>query len=707
MTDNKSFSDQKSERDISRLWPIVLATLSVIITLIITYSHYLSGEERNRLHFDSLVSKVQVELENRYFLYEQSLRGGLGVFSASAVVRRNEWKKYVNALNIESNLPGISGVGYIDYILDKDLNSFLEQARSDDYPNFRNHPNTFYPDKFIIRFIEPVENNRAAVGLDIGFEANRRTAAERARDLAVPAITKRIQLVQDQEKKAGFLLLLPVYEGNKIPATLKQKRESFQGWVYAPFIGDNFLRGLTDYVDNQIVFTVYDGKRAVEDALIYDGKDNRADGGAFSKRTRIKIAGHIWTVDWSTTPLFVPPADGVMSLIILIMGLMFSAFLWVILTILVQQKSLIANEVERQTSRLEASEAKISAIVESTFDGMITIDGNGVVETYNKACEEIFGYSAKEVIGKNVKMLMPEPYYSAHDGYLKRYNEMSQKRIIGTSREVEGRRKNGTVFPMDLSVSEVRIRGRRLYSGVVRDITERKKAERELIDANTELEEFSYRTSHDLRSPLVSSISLLSVAQDALDKDNKDLAIASLDHVQTSLGTLEQLVKDILELTRTKNVEEEEQEVDTAQIINDSLYKFEYMDNFKRLKIVKNFKFEGPLTTKKMRFVLIVENLISNAIKYQDLDKEESVIEITTRQEEGTFILNVTDNGIGIPKDQRENLFQMFKRFHPKVSFGSGLGLYMMKKSADALNAELKYKDAKKGTSFTLSVPLN
>lgn len=292
-----------------------------------------------------------------------------------------------------------------------------------------------------------------------------------------------------------------------------------------------------------------------------------------------------------------------------------------------------------------------------------------------------------------------------HDGYLKNYRDTAEKKIIGLDREVEGQHKDGRVFPISLSVSEVPIKGRKLYSGIIRDISDRKAAEEEIKQAIAELEEFAYRTSHDLRSPLVSSIGLLGIAEKALHADEKDRALASLTHTQKSLRKLEELVKDILMLTHTKNVEEEEA-LNFEGIINDTLDKFRHMDHFERLDIQQDLRFSGTLSTKKSRIVLIVENLISNAIKYQDLEKDSSFIVLATYKDHDNFIFEVRDNGLGVPENQHNNLFQMFKRFHPKTSFGSGLGLYMMKKSATILGAHIYFEDTGDGSVFKLEIPL-
>ena len=349
---------------------------------------------------------------------------------------------------------------------------------------------------------------------------------------------------------------------------------------------------------------------------------------------------------------------------------------------------------------------RMQAIMDNTVDGLITIDEKGTIESFNTACTRIFGYTSNEVLGKNVKILMPEPYRGEHDTYLNNYKKTGEKKIMGTGREVLGLKKDGSTFPLDLSVSEVYVHGRKIYSGIVRDITERKQAEDALVEANAELEEFAYRTSHDLKSPLVSSIALLDVTETSIKSNNIDNALHSITLIQESLKKLQKLVEDILALTRTKKEIVAPQAVDVLELINTTLEQLSYMDNFKRINVEKNFDFNGTLITQTARFRHIIQNLISNAIKYQDLEKNKSFLMISTSEEDSKFILKIEDNGIGIPPDKREDMFEMFQRFHPRISFGSGLGLYMVKKSADLLKGEISYLDTGDGSLFTLTLPL-
>ena len=163
------------------------------------------------------------------------------------------------------------------------------------------------------------------------------------------------------------------------------------------------------------------------------------------------------------------------------------------------------KEAERA---LEKERGLLKAVVETAVDGIITIDEKGTIITANPATKEIFGYTLGELIGKNVKILMPSPYHEQHDGYLQNYHETGMRKIIGIGREVQGKRKNGEVFPLELAVSETITPDGRIFTGLVRDITERKKAQEALlakeaaVRANEAKNEFLSRMSHELRTPL-------------------------------------------------------------------------------------------------------------------------------------------------------------------------------------------------------------
>ena len=173
----------------------------------------------------------------------------------------------------------------------------------------------------------------------------------------------------------------------------------------------------------------------------------------------------------------------------------------------------MVDEVKVGAKALKESEARVTAVLNHTVDGIIVIDERGIVETFNPAAEKTFGYAASEVIGQNISMLTAEPDRSQHDEYIKRYLRTREAKIIGVGREVTGLRKDGSTFPLDLAISEVFIGKRRLFTGVTRDITKRKKMEKQLEVHTVSLEKMVEERTH----ALIESLDVAERAKNRID----------------------------------------------------------------------------------------------------------------------------------------------------------------------------------------------
>gem|GEM_PF-1839518 len=249
--------------------------------------------------------------------------------------------------------------------------------------------------------------------------------------------------------------------------------------------------------------------------------------------------------------------------------------------------------------------------------------------------------------------------------------------------------------------------GNAFILGIARDITDIKRAESALKHAYRELEEFAYRTSNDLRSPLISSQKMLGAIQEELQSGKINKAIQYAGTVKESMDMLHNRVGDILKLARFNDKQEPPTSIDFPLILQVNLSKLDGMENAERLSFKKHFGHRQNMTQSLANVELILENLLTNAIKYQDTHKDESFVKITTMNDDKWFVFEIEDNGIGIPKEAQPKLFAMFKRFHPTVAFGSGIGLYMVKKAALKMHGDITYEHLEQGSRFVVRLPLN
>jgi len=241
-----------------------------------------------------------------------------------------------------------------------------------------------------------------------------------------------------------------------------------------------------------------------------------------------------------------------------------------------------------------------------------------------------------------------------------------------------------------------------IFHPMVRSVT---KNIHELEVANTELTEFSYRISHDLRAPIVSSAGLVEVAANAVKNGQKPIATGALEHIKSSMVKLDSLIDDILNLTKLKLSDVEAEQVDCETLIDESMQKFASLSKDTKIDFQISVELEKSIRTKKLFLQQTLENLVSNSIKYADPSEKKSFIKILMRRDGGQIELSVTDNGLGIPKEFQSRLFEMFQRFHPEKSFGSGLGLYLVSQNARALDGQIKYEPTQNGSKFTLTFP--
>lgn len=463
--------------------------LAGLIITALSWRYTLRVVEGNRKQdFELYTVQAEDVLKRRIQAMSEVLQGVQSAFYLQPRLSRSEFRRMVYRNGFIDRYPGIQVAGFIQVVTPAQKATYEESVRTDrsidptGYRQFSIRPPGDRSEYFPITYVAPMNGNEKAFGFDIGSEPVRRSAMEMARDSGQQAATGGITLVQEKETQTGFLLMAPLYSYGMPIQTVEQRRQAFQGLVFLGLrVGETVHKAFSGrFLDrmNLQIFGVPRPGEVVGKQVLFDSRQESRVQQADSRLNReslLDVGGRQWRLVFSDQRSDFG-TEQALPWLVMFSGTAISLLLaWLVLTMANSQRRSVAL-AEQMTRQLRDSELRSRAVLDNVLDGIITINERGVVESFNKAAERIFGYAAAEVIGNNVKMLMPEPYHGQHDGYLFNYVSTGKKRIIGIGREVIGLRKEGSAFPMDLSISEMQVDGQRIFTGVVRDISQRRAA---------------------------------------------------------------------------------------------------------------------------------------------------------------------------------------------------------------------------------------
>jgi PAS domain S-box-containing protein len=387
--------------------------------------------------------------------------------------------------------------------------------------------------------------------------------------------------------------------------------------------------------------------------------------------------------------------------------------------------------------------ALLHALVHNAIDGIITIDEFGTVESINPSACKLFAYSEQEVLGNNISMLMPSSEGEAHDRYLEHYKMTGEAHIIGIGRELIGRTKDGYQFPFKLGVSEVKYSGRRIYAGFIHDLTQQKKDEERLKNYASHLEElveqrtktlndsikalekskekvsvtlekektlsklknrFLSMASHEFRTPLSTahlSASLIEKYAEPLENVNINKHAGKIINAVTNLTTI---LNDFLYIEQLEigKVKATSACFDLVQLAEEITEEMQLLAKGKQQIHFRHYGSQKLITLDQNLIKNSIINLITNAIKYS---ADTCCIEFTTEINNTHCIIRVKDEGIGIPEEDQQHLFEPFFRAHNTGNIpGTGLGLNIVARYIALMNGTISYVSTiNKGTLFTLT----
>lgn len=396
---------------------------------------------------------------------------------------------------------------------------------------------------------------------------------------------------------------------------------------------------------------------------------------------------------------------------------------------------------------------RLEGIIDAAIDGIITIDSKGLIETINPSAATQFGYTPEEVFGQNISMLMPEPHRTAHDGYIGRYLETKKARIIGIGREVMGRKKDGSLFPFQLAVSEVILNDRVIFTGIIHNLSTVKEAEAQLVELNEALEKkveqrtneleqainrlletnkklaerekelhaslakerelnelksrFVSLASHEFRTPLSTIMSSASLIGRYTQTEQQAQRFKHINRIKSSVNNLTGILNDFLSLSK---IEEGKVQISNTAVSLTDLSNLVIDEVKGLLKEGQYFDLQLPtsdlvIQTDQRILKNILFNITSNAIKYSPAHKS---ILFSVGQNGNEVIFTIKDQGIGIPMEEQKYLFERFFRAsNVETIQGTGLGLSIVKRYIEMLNGAITFSSsADDGTTFQVSLPV-
>jgi PAS domain S-box-containing protein len=363
---------------------------------------------------------------------------------------------------------------------------------------------------------------------------------------------------------------------------------------------------------------------------------------------------------------------------------------------------------------LRESEMRFRSVAHSAVDAIISINCSDEIIFWNPAAEAIFGYSEAEVLGKPATILMPEQYRPEHSRGVKRYLTTGVPALIGRTAEVMGLRKDGGAFPIELSLSTWTTQQGTFFTGIIRDISDRKEAERnvqqrteEARQRTQELESLIQMVAHDLKSPIISIVGFAGFLRKALNGmplDEKTLLV--LSQLSSLSKTVEHFLKDLLDGLAVEHSEPELNPVQLDEHAREVVQQHKAVCEEKGITLdVDVAESLPPVRGDKRRLAQVLDNLVTNAIRHMG-EKPLPTIRIQVSVDRGSVITRVSDNGTGIPPEYCNRVFDRFFRVPGTSGQGTGLGLFIVKKIVESHGGSIWVEsELDRGTAFVFSLP--
>ncbi len=721
-------------------WIVLSASVILTIAAYIVASQQVAARAEER--FTYRATEIAHAIEERMAHYEQTLRGSAALFNASSKVTREEWADYVSSLDLNTNLPGIQGLGYAVPVAAENKDEFEAGVQAEGFPDFHISPPGARATYSAILYLEPFDwRNQRAFGFDMWSNAMRREAMQRARDSGDAATSGVITLVQETDKdtQKGFLTYFPIYRGGATPVSLQDRQTQFIGWVYAAFRAGNLMQGILGDADDSLRFAIYDGSEIVSSALIFSSAsapstaEYESSKSLFSTTMNLVVQGRPWTIGFASNENIVDPREAALPRYVLIAGIVVECLLfYVVMTLhfLNRRARKLANdmfvqhrdakaELQRQFKRVEYKAKEADAFFQLAPEAFLIVDSKGHIVGANKAAEVVFGYAEGELETLDVDDLVPLESKGKHKEHIRQYFSAPHKALMRDGEAFQATKKNGDSVAVNINLVPITRNDGEFVVAAIRDVSVQKKIEENLLSAKQNAEqanksksEFLANMSHEIRTPLNAVIGTVQLLEKTSLTQEQSKYLGMIGHAGKSLLMI---VNDILDLSKI--------EAGQMLIENEPFYLSDVVEHVAaimsvtaqgkglELVIVCDPTVPDYIQGDAFRLQQILINLVSNAIKFTHTGYVHVYLSLVL-DHNGLSILTacVKDSGIGISPEQQEQLFSAFSQADTSITRrfgGTGLGLVISSKLLTLMGGQITLKSQSGvGTEFTASMPI-
>ena len=691
----------------------------------------------NRFAFSC--DQVTLKIQERLAAYALILRGGAGLFGASASVERQGWHDYVKALQASKLVPGVQGIGFTKVIAADRLSTHIAEIRREGFPDYTVRPPGERAIYTSIIYLEPFsDRNLRAFGFDMFSEPVRRAAMEKARDTGEATLSGKVELVQEtaSDVQAGTLMYVPVYKTRTTPDTVEQKRAALIGWVYSPYRMNDLMGGiLSNWSSPQgksVDIQIYDNAQKTPDALLFRSIPATASAlhSPFYQTRKIDFNGHQWLLTFDQTDALsgirYAPAWSVLIGSFVITGLLFALMLSLINTR--AEADRIAAEL---TAKIQENSEQLNAVFTLSPDGFITFDAAHCIKYVSPAFAAMTGLTEQVITGLNeadfserlASQCAPEASFPGvaklralkeairagtpqGSAAMDQNADVNSRGSAGENNrqrwEIELAKPHKRVLEVNLRISAAERVSNILY---FRDITRETEVDRMKS-------EFLSHAAHELRTPMASiyGFSELLLTQKFDETERQDLLSTVFRQSELMISIINELL-DLARIEARRGKDFKIVRIDIHELLQEVVAGFKVPDG-------RSSPVLPPATeplwvgADRSKLIQAISNVISNAYKYSPHGGTVNIELLRTTMATGSGAdsggtrvgIRITDQGIGMTPDQLARVCERFYRADTSGKIpGTGLGMSIVKEIVELHGGELVVT-SEVGTGSTVTI---